>query len=101
MSAHGTTRTLSVLPRVSGPLPTADLRHSTSAIASNQVWSSAQRGSDANIAGGEPLTRDGHVAEPHSITWSARNKIDAGIVMPSALAVLRFRDSSYFVGCRT
>src|ERR1044071_6321155 len=29
MSATGTTRTLSVLPRVSGPFPTADLRHLT------------------------------------------------------------------------
>lgn len=35
------------------------------------------------------------------ITSSARSKIDCGIVMPSALAVLRLITSSTFVGCRT
>jgi hypothetical protein len=34
----------------------------------------------------------------YSITSSARSKIDCGAVRPSALAVLRFRAISYFVG---
>jgi hypothetical protein len=34
----------------------------------------------------------------HSITSSARSKIDCGTVRPSALAVLRFTAISYFVG---
>src|SRR6516225_11162938 len=35
----------------------------------------------------------------HSITSSARSKIDCGTVRPSALAVLRFRTLSYAVFC--
>jgi hypothetical protein len=37
----------------------------------------------------------------YSITWSARNKIDCGIVRPSALAVLRLITRSILVGCST
>ena len=35
------------------------------------------------------------------ITSSARSSRDGGIVIPSALAVLRLRTNSYFVGCST
>src|SRR5262249_8600630 len=39
---------------------------------------------------------------PHySITWSARARIDGGIVKPRALAILRLMTSSNFVGCST
>jgi hypothetical protein len=37
----------------------------------------------------------------HSITSSARSRIDCGIVSPSALAVLRLITNSNFVGCCT
>src|SRR5262249_27919351 len=37
----------------------------------------------------------------HSMTWSARASTEGGIVMPSALAVLRLTTSSNFVGCWT
>ena len=37
-------------------------------------------------------------AFPHSITWSARNKIAGGMVIPSALAVLRLTMKSNFAG---
>ena len=37
----------------------------------------------------------------HSITSSARARIDGGIVRPSALAVLRLITSSNLVGCST
>ena len=37
----------------------------------------------------------------YSMTESARNRIDDGNVRPRALAVLRFRTSSNFVGCST
>jgi hypothetical protein len=37
----------------------------------------------------------------HSITSSARTKINCGTVRPSALAVLRLTTSSNFVGCWT
>src|SRR5262245_21324860 len=39
------------------------------------------------------------VAAPHSITSSARPNTGSGTVMPSALAPLRFRNSSNFVTC--
>ena len=41
------------------------------------------------------------LAPPHSITPSARAKIDCGTVSPSALAVLRLTQSSYLVGACT
>ena len=37
----------------------------------------------------------------HGITSSARRRRDGGIVMPSALAVLRLRPSLHVVGCCT
>src|SRR5262249_34669795 len=37
----------------------------------------------------------------HSITSSARSRIEVGSVMPSALAVLRFTTSSKFEACST
>ena len=37
----------------------------------------------------------------HSMTWSARSRIDGGMVRPSALAVLRLITSSNLVGCST
>ena len=37
----------------------------------------------------------------HSITWSARCRIDRGIVRPSAFAVLMLITNSNFVGCST
>src|SRR5262245_474601 len=37
----------------------------------------------------------------HSITSSARSRIDVGTSMPSALAVLRLTAMSNFVGCST
>ena len=40
-------------------------------------------------------------AAPHSITSSARARIDGGIVRPAALAVLRLSRSSIEVGCST
>jgi hypothetical protein len=44
-------------------------------------------------------SRVGGVAPLHSITSSARNKIDVGNSMPIALAVLRFTTSSNLLGC--
>ena len=41
------------------------------------------------------------LASPHSITSSARASSVGGTSRPSALAVLRFRMSSNFVGCMT
>src|SRR5262249_39446520 len=41
------------------------------------------------------------LAAPHSITSSARNRNDSGIVKPIAFAVLRLTTSSNFVGCST
>src|SRR5437870_10277461 len=40
-------------------------------------------------------------AHDHWITWSARNRIDCGIVSPSNLAVLRLITRSNLVGCST
>ncbi len=41
------------------------------------------------------------LAAPHSMTSSARARIDCGTVRPSALAVLRLTTSSNVVGCST
>src|SRR5262249_46826064 len=41
------------------------------------------------------------LATPHSITSSARNRNDSGIVRPSALAVVRLMIRSNLVGCST
>ena len=41
------------------------------------------------------------IATVHSITRSARRRIDGGIVIPSAVAVLRLITSSNVVGCST
>src|ERR1700738_614855 len=40
-------------------------------------------------------------AFPHSITSSARNRNDSGILRPSALAVVRLMMRSNLVGCST
>jgi len=45
-----------------------------------------------------PQRRDELSAFDHSITSSARSRIDFGTVSPSALAVLRFTAISYFAG---
>src|SRR5205085_5740324 len=37
----------------------------------------------------------------HSMTWSARNSSDGGMVKPRAFAVLRLRTSSNVVACST
>src|SRR5215211_1311685 len=37
----------------------------------------------------------------HSMTSSARSRIDVGTINPSVLAVRRFTNSSIFVGCTT
>jgi len=37
----------------------------------------------------------------HSMIWSARTRMDCGIVRPSALAVFTLMTSSNFVGCST
>ena len=52
----------------------------------------------ADIAGGPFRAKTGS-GQPHSITSSARTRIDGGIVKPSALAVFRFTPSSNLVGC--
>jgi hypothetical protein len=41
------------------------------------------------------------LAPPHSMTSSARARIDCGTVRPSAVAVLRLTTSSNLVGCST
>src|SRR6185436_15469377 len=41
------------------------------------------------------------IAASHSMTSSARARIDCGTVRPSALAVLRLMTSSNLVGCST
>jgi ATP-dependent DNA ligase len=46
-------------------------------------------------------THDSGRAISHSMTSSARARIDAGTVRPSAFAVLRLRNSSNVVGCLT
>src|SRR5262245_17460610 len=45
--------------------------------------------------------RDETAAPNHSITSSARKRIDVGSSMPIALAVLRLTTSSNFVACST
>ncbi len=45
--------------------------------------------------------QDARREEIHSITSSARTRMDCGIVMPRALAVLRLTTSSNRVGCST
>src|SRR5439155_6568312 len=37
----------------------------------------------------------------HSITWSARSRMDCGIISPRAFAVFMLTTSSNFVGCST
>src|SRR5215471_6393105 len=74
------------------------------------------RGSDAEIAydghrllaasGNRPCDggtaeQDRNVAPPHSMTSSARARIEGGTVSPSALAVLSLTTSSNVVGCWT
>src|SRR5262245_48499223 len=49
----------------------------------------------------DPQHNDPQGQAAHRITSSARSRIDSGIVMPSALAVLRLTTSSNFVGCST
>jgi hypothetical protein len=44
---------------------------------------------------------DESAATAHSITLSARNRNDSGIVRPSVLAVLRLMTSSYLDACST
>ena len=41
------------------------------------------------------------LAAPYSITSSARDRIDGGMVRPSAFAVLRLMTNSNVVGCTT
>src|SRR5262249_62394087 len=41
------------------------------------------------------------LAAPHSITSSARSRIDVGTATPIALAVFRLRANSKLVGCAT
>ena len=48
--------------------------------------------------GGPSRAKTGHKSYYHSITSSARNSTTAGIVRPSALAVLRFKTNSNLVG---
>src|SRR5262249_47614472 len=48
---------------------------------------------ERNTVGATTGSRD------HSLTGSARNSSDDGIVRPSALAALRLTTSSNFVGC--
>src|SRR5207245_5966709 len=47
------------------------------------------------------LTRLWALTPAYRITSSARTSSDGGIVIPSALAVLRLRTSSNFIGCST
>ena len=47
------------------------------------------------------VTRRGRAANCHSITSSARPRMDWGTVRPTALAVLRLMASSTFVDCWT
>jgi hypothetical protein len=47
----------------------------------------------------QPVTRRDHRGERHSITSSARERRESGIVRPSDLAVLRLMISSNLVGC--
>ena len=55
---------------------------------------------DRDDARSEPAPLGGLVQRSvHSITSSARARSDWGIVMPSAVAVLRFSDSSSLLGC--
>jgi hypothetical protein len=49
-----------------------------------------------------PTAKQQHkLAAPHSMTSSARARIDCGITSPSAFAVLRLITSSNLVGCST
>src|SRR5262245_16233641 len=41
------------------------------------------------------------LAAPHSITLSARTRIESGTVRPSAFAVLRLMTNSNLIGCST
>src|SRR5215472_16835712 len=56
-----------------------------------------QRGS----ACGRKQQTDCEIPTPHSMTSSARARIDGGTVRPSALAVLKLTTSSNIVGCWT
>src|SRR5215467_109133 len=55
-------------------------------------------GNSVATAGADPL---GDIAGYYSITSSARARSVLGTVRPSALAVLRLRTKSNFVGCST
>src|SRR5262245_22221936 len=55
--------------------------------------------SKADMCGATRDVRYGPIAEIYSITSSAMERIPAGMVRPSALAVLRLITSSNFVGC--
>src|SRR5260370_14097064 len=53
------------------------------------------------ISGHSPIPHRSQITALHSITRSARRRIDGGILRPSAFAVLRLIASSNFVGRST
>src|SRR5262249_49546304 len=64
------------------------------------VWVISGLRSTLDYAAAPPKKRD-ELAAPHSITSSARSRIDVGNSTPISLAVLRLTISSNFVGCST
>ena len=74
-------------PRCAAAMPAAAHRR---ALAGRERAEAGGQGSE---------TTHGEQAPAHRITSSARSRIDSGIVMPSALAVLRLTTSSNLVGC--
>ena len=93
---HPTTTAPAISATVLGPRPVVLRRN-------GRVWR-------LSLAGGPVgAPREGQHDEehgkrsdaPHSITSSARARIDGGTVRPSCLAVLRFTTSSNAVGCCT
>jgi len=71
---------------------------------SRQVWSMSALPPKADI-GTQLCAKSGHYApqqkSPYSISSSASDINDAGIVSPSAFAVVRLMMNSNFVGCST
>ena len=62
-------------------------------------WHLATLGHELKLDLGVQLSRLRTFVASHRMTSSARNRIDSGMVMPRALAVLRLTTSSSFVGC--
>src|SRR5262249_5368430 len=86
-------------PRVAKPpdTRTPQIRHKSDPADARRLL----RARRARAWDGRAAEHREELAPLHSITSSARSRNDSGIVIPSALAVLRLMTSSNLVGCST